>query len=104
MTTALSTLTAEDFASNQDVRWCPGCGDFAILAQLKQVLAGLGASPEQTVFVSGIGCSSRLPYYLSTYGFHTIHGRAPAIATGVSLTNPSPAGGWSPAAAEALST
>jgi 2-oxoglutarate ferredoxin oxidoreductase subunit beta len=81
-------LTANDFASDQEVRWCPGCGDYAILKAVQRTLADLGASRENTVFVSGIGCSSRLPYYMSTYGFHTIHGRAPAIATGVKLANP----------------
>lgn len=81
-------LTAKDFASDQEVRWCPGCGDYAILKAVHKTLADLGVSKEKTVFVSGIGCSSRFPYYMSTYGFHTIHGRAPAIATGVKLTNP----------------
>ena len=85
MTTA---LTAKDFASDQEVRWCPGCGDYAILKAVHKTLADLGVSKEKTVFVSGIGCSSRFPYYMSTYGFHTIHGRAPAIATGVKLANP----------------
>ena len=86
--TATVPLTAKDFASDQDIRWCPGCGDYAILAQMKKVLAGLGVKRENTVFVSGIGCSSRFPYYIDTYGFHSIHGRAPAIATGVKLANP----------------
>jgi 2-oxoglutarate ferredoxin oxidoreductase subunit beta len=81
-------LTAKDFASSQEVRWCPGCGDYAILKSVTQMLAKVGAAPEQTVFVSGIGCSSRFPYYLETYGFHTIHGRAPAVATGLKLANP----------------
>ena len=81
-------LTAKDFKSDQEVRWCPGCGDYAILKAVQKVLADIGAKREQTVFVSGIGCSSRFPYYVSTYGFHTIHGRAPAIATGVKLANP----------------
>src|SRR5437879_3785383 len=88
MPTILPTLTADDFASDQEVRWCPGCGDFAILAQLKQVLAGLGVPREKTVFVSGLGCSSRLPYYLSAYGFHTVHGRGPTVATGLKVANP----------------
>jgi 2-oxoglutarate ferredoxin oxidoreductase subunit beta len=79
---------AKDFASDQEVRWCPGCGDYAILKAVHKTLAELGARRENTVFVSGIGCSSRFPYYMSTYGFHTIHGRAPAIATGVKLANP----------------
>ncbi len=81
-------LTAKDFASSEEVRWCPGCGDYAILKTMTQVLAKVGASRENTVFVSGIGCASRFPYYLDTYGFHTIHGRAPAIATGIKLANP----------------
>ncbi|MFA6029659.1 MAG: 2-oxoacid:ferredoxin oxidoreductase subunit beta [Elusimicrobiota bacterium] len=81
-------LTRADFASNQSVRWCPGCGDFAILAQVQKTMAAVGVARENTVFVSGIGCSSRFPYYMNTYGFHTIHGRAPAIATGVKLANP----------------
>lgn len=86
--TATVQLTAKDYGSDQDVRWCPGCGDYSILAQMKKVLANLGASRENTVFVSGIGCSSRFPYYMNTYGFHTIHGRAPAVATGVKIANP----------------
>ncbi len=81
-------LTAKDFASDQEVRWCPGCGDYAILKSMHKALADMGASPEKTVFVSGIGCSSRFPYYMATYGFHTIHGRAPAVATGVKLAQP----------------
>lgn len=81
-------LTRKDFVSDQDVRWCPGCGDYAILATLQRTLPSLGASLHNTVFVSGIGCSSRFPYYMNTYGFHTIHGRAPAVATGVKLANP----------------
>ncbi len=81
-------LTAKDYGSDQDVRWCPGCGDYSILAQVKKVMAAIGAKRETTVFVSGIGCSSRFPYYMSTYGFHSIHGRAPAVATGVKSTNP----------------
>lgn len=82
------TLKAKDFASNQEVRWCPGCGDYAILKAMQKTLATVGAKPETTVFVAGIGCSSRFPYYMSTYGFHTIHGRAPAFATGIKLANP----------------
>jgi len=81
-------LTAKDFASDQEVRWCPGCGDYAILKAMHKSLADMGARPENTVFISGIGCSSRFPYYMATYGFHTIHGRAPAIATGVKLARP----------------
>src|SRR5512132_70632 len=78
----------KDFASDQEVRWCPGCGDYAILKATQKALADIRADPAKTVFVSGIGCSSRFPYYLSIYGFHTIHGRAPAVATGVKLANP----------------
>ncbi len=81
-------LTPKDFASDQEVRWCPGCGDYAILKAMHKSLADMGARPENTVFISGIGCSSRFPYYMATYGFHTIHGRAPAIATGVKLARP----------------
>ena len=81
-------LTAKDFATSQEVRWCPGCGDYAILKAVTATLADVGAKPESTVFVSGIGCASRFPYYVETYGFHTIHGRAPAVATGLKLANP----------------
>jgi 2-oxoglutarate ferredoxin oxidoreductase subunit beta len=81
-------LKPADFGSDQEVRWCPGCGDYAILKGIQKTLADIGARREKTVFVSGIGCSSRLPYYMSTYGFHTIHGRAPAFATGIKLANP----------------
>jgi len=81
-------LSPKDFASDQDVRWCPGCGDYAILKAMHKALAEMGARPEKTVFVSGIGCSSRFPYYMATYGFHTIHGRAPAVATGLKLAQP----------------
>jgi 2-oxoglutarate/2-oxoacid ferredoxin oxidoreductase subunit beta len=81
-------LTKKDFASDQDVRWCPGCGDYAILATTQKLLADLGVRREETVFVSGIGCSSRFPYYMNTYGFHSIHGRAPAIATGLKVARP----------------
>ncbi len=88
MSTTLPVLSANDFASDQDVRWCPGCGDYSILAQMKKVLPEIGVPPEKTVFVSGIGCSSRFPYYVNTYGVHSIHGRAPAIATGLKLTRP----------------
>ena len=86
--TPLATLSAKEFASDQEVRWCPGCGDYSILAQMKNFLASLAVPREKLVFVSGIGCSGRLPYYLNTYGFHTIHGRAPAIATGLKLCRP----------------
>ena len=88
MSTLLPQLTAKDFASDQEIRWCPRCGDYSILAQMKKVLPELGLPREQFCFVSGIGCSSRFPYYMNTYGFHSIHGRAPAIATGVKLSNP----------------
>ena len=81
-------LQPKDYASDQEVRWCPGCGDYAILKAVQKTLADIGAVPENTVFVSGIGCAARFPYYLETYGFHTIHGRAPAFATGVKLANP----------------
>lgn len=81
-------LTRKDFISDQDVRWCPGCGDYAILAGIQRVMPELGIPREKIVFVSGIGCSSRFPYYMNTYGFHSIHGRAPAIATGIKLTRP----------------
>lgn len=84
----VTKLTLQDFTSDQEVRWCPGCGDYAILKCMQRTLPELGATPENTVFVSGIGCSSRFPYYMATYGFHTIHGRAPAIATGLKLSNP----------------
>jgi 2-oxoglutarate ferredoxin oxidoreductase subunit beta len=87
MTTTTTTLTRKDFVSDQEVRWCPGCGDYAILAAVQKVMPELKVPREQTVFVSGIGCSSRFPYYMNTYGFHTIHGRAPAFATGVKLAN-----------------
>jgi len=81
-------LTRKDFATDQDVRWCPGCGDYAILNTTQQALATLGLPRERFVVVSGIGCASRFPYYMNVYGFHTIHGRAPAVATGIKLTNP----------------
>lgn len=81
-------LTDKDFASDQEVRWCPGCGDYAILRQTQKVLADLDIPREKHVFVSGIGCSSRFPYYMNTYGFHTIHGRAPAFATGIKCVQP----------------
>lgn len=81
-------LKAKDFASDQEVRWCPGCGDYAILKAVQVALANMGAQPDNTVFVSGIGCAARFPYYMATYGFHTIHGRAPAVASGVKIANP----------------
>jgi 2-oxoglutarate ferredoxin oxidoreductase subunit beta len=86
--TSLPTLTAKDLASDQEVRWCPGCGDYSILAQMKKALAPLGVAREKMIFISGIGCSSRFPYYMNTYGFHTIHGRAPTLATGLKMSRP----------------
>lgn len=80
--------TLKDWESDQEVRWCPGCGDYAILKAVQRTLPEIGADPAKTVFISGIGCSSRFPYYVESYGFHTIHGRAPAFATGVKLANP----------------
>src|SRR3954451_1800309 len=85
---SLPVLKPGDFASDQDVRWCPGCGDYSILAQTKKVLAKLGIDRSKTVFISGIGCSSRFPYYMNTYGIHSIHGRAPTFATGLKLARP----------------
>src|SRR5437773_783939 len=87
-TSPLPVLKAADYATDQDVRWCPGCGDYSILLQTNKVLAKLGVDRSKTVFVSGIGCSSRFPYYLNTYGFHSIHGRAPTFATGLKLARP----------------
>jgi 2-oxoglutarate ferredoxin oxidoreductase subunit beta len=81
-------LTRKDLVSSQEVRWCPGCGDYSILAQMQRVLPELGIPREKMVFISGIGCSSRLPYYMNTYGFHTIHGRAPTVASGLKLSRP----------------
>jgi len=81
-------LKPADYASDQEVRWCPGCGDYAILKAVQRTLPDLDVDKENYVFVSGIGCASRFPYYMSTYGFHTIHGRAPAFATGIKVTNP----------------
>ncbi|MET7750784.1 2-oxoacid:ferredoxin oxidoreductase subunit beta [Micromonospora sp. NPDC005367] len=81
-------LTGKDFKSDQEVRWCPGCGDYAILAAIQQFMPELNIPRERTVFISGIGCSSRFPYYMNTYGMHSIHGRAPAIATGLSVSRP----------------
>jgi 2-oxoglutarate ferredoxin oxidoreductase subunit beta len=87
-TGGVATLTRDDFVSDQEIRWCPGCGDYAILAAVQSIMPELGIPREKTVFVSGIGCSSRFPYYMNTYGFHGIHGRAPAIATGVATARP----------------
>ncbi|MEA3263619.1 MAG: 2-oxoacid:ferredoxin oxidoreductase subunit beta [Pseudomonadota bacterium] len=86
--TPITTTTLKDWETDQEVRWCPGCGDYAILKAVQRTLPELGADPANTVFVSGIGCSSRFPYYVESYGFHTIHGRAPAFATGIKLANP----------------
>jgi 2-oxoglutarate ferredoxin oxidoreductase subunit beta len=88
MTATTEKLTAKDFASNQEVRWCPGCGDYSILKQVQTVLPDLGRPKEEFVFISGIGCSSRFPYYMETFGMHSIHGRATAIATGLKATRP----------------
>ncbi len=88
MSIELPVLKPADFASDQDIRWCPGCGDYSILAQMKKVLPTLGVPREKTVFISGIGCSSRFPYYVNSYGIHSIHGRAPAFATGLKSTRP----------------
>jgi len=84
----IPVYTAKDFASDQYIRWCPGCGDFSILAQVQRSLPNLGIKKENLVFIAGIGCSSRFPYYMDTYGYHTIHGRALAIASGVKIANP----------------
>ena len=84
----IQTYTAKDFASDQEVKWCPGCGDYSILKQVQSILPEIGIKRENMVFVSGIGCSSRFPYYMNTYGIHSIHGRAPAVATGIKLANP----------------
>ena len=86
--TAVNLTTKKDWTSDQEVRWCPGCGDYGILLAVQQLMPDLGVKPEETVFVSGIGCSSRFPYYMNTYGVHSIHGRAPAIATGVAVARP----------------
>jgi 2-oxoglutarate/2-oxoacid ferredoxin oxidoreductase subunit beta len=86
--TAVPLTTKKDWTSDQEVRWCPGCGDYGILLAVQMLMPDLGVKPENTVFVSGIGCSSRFPYYMNTYGIHGIHGRAPAIATGVAVARP----------------
>ncbi|MFB3737649.1 MAG: 2-oxoacid:ferredoxin oxidoreductase subunit beta [Candidatus Velamenicoccus archaeovorus] len=85
---AVGTLTKKDFTSDQEVRWCPGCGDYAILATVQSFMPELGIAPDETVFVSGIGCSGRFTYYMDTYGIHGIHGRAPALATGIATARP----------------
>ncbi|WP_273275353.1 2-oxoacid:ferredoxin oxidoreductase subunit beta [Maribacter polysiphoniae] len=88
MEAAVKEYTYKDFASDQEVRWCPGCDDYVILRSMQKALPEMGVKKEDVVFISGIGCSSRFPYYMDTYGMHSIHGRAPAIATGLKLTNP----------------
>jgi 2-oxoglutarate ferredoxin oxidoreductase subunit beta len=88
VTDTATQVSKKDFASDQEVRWCPGCGDYAILANVQGVMPDLGVPREKLVFVSGIGCAARFPYYMNTYGLHSIHGRAPAIATGISTTRP----------------
>jgi len=88
MTETNGNLSAKDFRTDQEVRWCPGCGDYAILAALQSFMPELGIARENTVFISGIGCAARFPYYMNTYGMHSIHGRAPAIATGLATTRP----------------
>lgn len=85
---SLTPLTKKDYTSDQEVRWCPGCGDYSILATFQSMMGTLGIKRENTVIVSGIGCSSRFPYYVDSYGMHSIHGRAPAIATGIAMTRP----------------
>jgi len=88
MSEIVAVTTKKDWSSDQEVRWCPGCGDYGILQAVQQLMPELGTAPENTVFISGIGCSSRFPYYMNTYGMHSIHGRAPAIATGVAVARP----------------
>ncbi len=88
MAQIVNTLTAKDFKSDQEIRWCPGCGDHAVLNSIQKSMADLGVQPHNVAVISGIGCSSRFPYYMNTYGFHTIHGRASAIASGVKVANP----------------
>src|SRR5512137_1524041 len=86
--TDINQISPKDFKSDQEVRWCPGCGDHAVLSSVQRALAELGIPKEKIAFISGIGCSSRFPYYMNTYGFHGIHGRAAAIATGLKFTRP----------------
>ena len=88
VTTIVPSLTAKDFSTDQEVRWCPGCGDYSILAQVQKIMPGLGIPRENIVIVSGIGCSSRFPYYMNTYGLHSIHGRATAVASGLKAARP----------------
>ena len=85
---AVPETTRADWSSDQEVRWCPGCGDYSILTAMQLLLPELGARREKTVFISGIGCAARFPYYMNTYGVHTIHGRAPAVATGLAMARP----------------
>ena len=94
---AAATLTKKDFTSDQEPRWCPGCGDYAILSAVQGFMPELGIEPHKTVFVSGIGCTGRFTYYMDTYGMHGIHGRAPALATGIAVAGPTSRSGWSPA-------
>src|SRR5688572_32319687 len=86
--TDVPVTTRKDWASDQEVRWCPGCGDYSILAAMQMLMPTLGVRREDTVFVSGIGCAARFPYYMNTYGLHSIHGRSPAIATGLAMARP----------------
>src|SRR3954462_9691227 len=86
--TTIPLTTKKDWTSDQEVRWCPGCGDYSILTALQMLMPDLGSTRENTVFVSGIGCSSRFPYYMNTYGMHSIHGRAPAFASGIAVSRP----------------
>ena len=95
MTIDIPTTTPQDWASDQEVRWCPGCGDYSILKAVQTLMPQLGGTPENTVFVSGIGCAARFPYYMNTYGMHSIHGRAPAIATGLAWPAKTWMYGWS---------
>jgi 2-oxoglutarate ferredoxin oxidoreductase subunit beta len=88
LSTPVPTLTSKDFATDQEVRWCPGCGDYSILAQVQKIMPGLGIPRENIVIISGIGCSSRFPYYMNTFGMHSIHGRATAIASGLKASRP----------------
>ena len=88
MSEAVALTTKKDWTSDQEVRWCPGCGDYGILTAVQMLMPELGVAAENVVFVSGIGCSSRFPYYMNTYGIHSIHGRAPAVATGIAVARP----------------
>jgi 2-oxoglutarate ferredoxin oxidoreductase subunit beta len=99
--TAVPPTSRKDWTSDQEVRWCPGCGDYSILTAVQLLMPDLGVRPESTVFISGIGCSSRFPYYMNTYGMHSIHGRAPAIATGWRSPAPTSTCGSSPVTATA---